>query len=117
VQRRATIHPIPFSVNFITAWPCVLIDSWLYLSIVSELQFSFLEEQRYMVFNIEDFWPLSAYDKAWHRSRLEDVGKEKHSESRYMVSTQGSFSQVEPKELTNCDFDVLHEIICFEDVL
>jgi hypothetical protein len=34
-----------------------------------------------------------------------------------MVSTQGSFSQVGPKELTNCDFDVLHKIICFEDVL
>jgi hypothetical protein len=64
VQRRASITPIPFSLNFITAWPCVLIDSWLYLSIILELQFSFLEEQSHMVFNIEDFWPLNAYDKA-----------------------------------------------------
>jgi len=68
--------PIPFSLNFITPWPCVLIDSWLYLSIISELQFSFLEEQNYMVFNIEDFWPLNEYDKHGIDLDWEKMGKE-----------------------------------------
>jgi len=33
------------------------------------------------------------------------------------VSTQGSSYEIDPKELTNFDFGVLHQIICFEDAL